>query len=119
MKVVIQKSPVQIPVPDDKIIKEHFGRVSTGNTNFSFAHMVAPPGWGEPFQTPEFDEVTFIISGKKRIETDNEVIDLEKGESVLIKSGTRVRYSNPFEESCEYVSVCIPAFDINTVHREE
>ncbi len=28
--------------------------------------MIAPPGWSEPFQIPEFDEYTYIIKGKKQ-----------------------------------------------------
>jgi hypothetical protein len=27
--------------------------------------MIAPTGLEEPFQTPEFDEYTYIIKGKK------------------------------------------------------
>jgi ethanolamine utilization protein EutQ len=60
----IQTSPFVVPTTDGKIIKEHFGRASDGNSQLSIAHMIAPAGWSEPFQTPEFDEYTFIISGR-------------------------------------------------------
>lgn len=116
---IIQKSPFLVPTTDGKIIKEHFGIPSNQTLEFSLAHMVAPPGWSEPYQTPEFDEVTFIIKGKKQIEVDNQKIILNSGESILIKKGTKVRYSNPFKEEVEYISVCIPAFSIDKVHREE
>jgi mannose-6-phosphate isomerase-like protein (cupin superfamily) len=118
MKYIIQKKPLRIPTNEGKIILEHFGIPSTNTNEFSFAHMIAPPGWDEPFQTPEFDEITFIIRGKKQIEIDDEKIILTENESILIKKGTRVRYSNPFNESVEYVSVCIPAFSIERVNRE-
>ena len=95
------------------------GIASTGDKNLSIAHMIAPPGWSEPFQTPEFDEYTLVSRGKKMFEVDGEQIILESGQSILIKSGTRVRYSNPFDEECEYWSVCLPAFSIEAVHREE
>ena len=62
MKYTIQNSPFIVPTDDGKIIKEHFGKASDGNSDISIAHMVAPPGWSEPFQTPEFDEYTFILS---------------------------------------------------------
>lgn len=118
MKYIIQKNPLRIPTNDEKIILEHFGIPSTSTNEFSFAHMIAPPGWYEPFQTPEFDELTFVIRGKKQIEIDDEKIILKEKESILVKKGTRVRYSNPFDEPVEYVSVCIPAFSIERVNRE-
>jgi quercetin dioxygenase-like cupin family protein len=62
--------------------------------------MVAPPGWGEPFQTPEFDEVTILVRGKKQFEVEGETLILRAGETILIQRGTRVRYSNPFDEPC-------------------
>ncbi len=52
-------------------------------------------------------------------EVDGEEIILAAGETLLVKSGARVKYSNPFEEENEYWSVCVPAFDIATVHRED
>lgn len=118
MKHVIQRNPLKIPTNDGKIILEHFGIPSTNTYEFSFAHMIAPPGWSEPFQTPEFDELTFVIRGRKQIEIDDEKIILKENESILVKKGSRVRYSNPFDESVEYVSVCIPAFSIEKVNRE-
>lgn len=115
---IVQRNPFLVPTTDGKTIKEHFGIPSTQISEFSLAHMIAPAGWNEPFQTPEFDEVTFIIKGKKQIEIDDEKIILNSGESILIKKGTRVRYSNPFNEEVEYISICIPAFSIEKVHRE-
>jgi len=44
---------------------------------------------------------------------------LKKGESIKILKGTRVQYSNPFNKNCEYLSICSPAFSINSVNREE
>jgi mannose-6-phosphate isomerase-like protein (cupin superfamily) len=114
-----QDTPFTVPTTDGKLIEEHFGNATTQNENLSIAHMVAPPGWREPFQNPEFDEYTLVNRGKKLFEVDGEKITLNAGESILIKKGSRVRYSNPFEEPCEYWSVCLPAFSIDKVHREE
>ena len=119
MPYQIQKNPFVVPTNNGKLIEEHVGIASTGDKNLSIAHMIAPPGWSEPFQTPEFDEYTLVSRGKKMFEVDGEQIILESGQSILIKSGTRVRYSNPFDEECEYWSVCLPAFSIEAVHREE
>lgn len=108
-----------MPTTDGKIIKEHHGIATTKNPDISIAHMIAPSGWSEPFQTPEFEEYTFIISGKKQFIIDDEVIILEAGQSIKIEANTRVQYSNPFEEICEYIAICKPAFDFMKAHREE
>ena len=117
-KYHIQKSPFIVPTTDGKCIAEHFGRASDGNTEVSIAHMTAPPGWSEPYQTPAFDEYTFIIAGKKQFIIDGETLVLEAGQSIKISAHTRIQYSNPFTEPCEYLAVCLPAFSIDTVHRE-
>ena len=117
-KYTIQKSPFVVPTTDDKVIEEHFGNATNGNSQISLAHMVAPPGWSEPFQTPEFDEYTYIIKGKKQFIIEDETLVLNAGESIKIDKNTRVQYSNPYEESCEYLAICLPAFSIDLVNRE-
>lgn len=117
-KYTKQTSPFIVPTTDGKLIEEHFGLASDGNSNISVAHMIAPPGWSEPFQTPEFDEVTYVISGKKQFLIDNEIIILNAGESIKIHKNTRVQYSNPFELPCEYIAICTPAFSIEKANRE-
>jgi mannose-6-phosphate isomerase-like protein (cupin superfamily) len=118
-KYTIQKSPFVVPTTDGKLIEEHFGNATDGNKQLSIAHMIAPSGWSEPFQTPEFDEYTYIIKGKKQFIIDGETVALEAGQSIKIESNTRVQYSNPFDEQCEYIAICLPAFSIDMVNREE
>lgn len=118
-KYKIQHTPFVFPTTDGKIIKEHFGRATDGNSQISIAHMIAPAGWSEPFQTPEFEEYTFIISGKKQFIIEDEMIVLEAGQSIKIEKNTRVQYSNPFTVACEYLSICLPAFSVDSVNREE
>ncbi|NLP58470.1 cupin domain-containing protein [Lutibacter sp. B1] len=117
-KYSVQKSPFVVPTTDGKLIEEHFGLASI-NSELSIAHMIAPPHWSEPFQTPEFDEYTYIIKGKKQFIIEGEKVVLEAGQSIKILKGSRIQYSNPFEEECEYISVCYPAFSIDLVNREE
>lgn len=117
-KYKIQKNPFIVPTTDGKLIEEIWGN-STGNTDVSIAHMVAPPNWSEPHQTPEFDEYTYIIKGKKQFEIDGEIVVLEAGESIKINKGAWIRYSNPFSESCEYLAICLPAFSMELVNRED
>jgi len=115
----IQKSPFIVPTTDGKLIEEHFGLATDGNTNISVAHMIAPSGWSEPYQTPDFDEYTYIISGKKQFIIDGETVILEPGQSIKIQKAIRVQYSNPFKEPCEYISICTPAFSVDAVNRED
>lgn len=117
-KYSIQDSPFVVPTTDGKIIKEHYGLATDGNDDISIAHMIAPVGWSEPFQTPEFDEYTFVIKGKKQFIVDDEIIVLDAGQSIKINKNTRVQYSNPFTVVCEYISICRPAFSIDAVNRE-
>lgn len=118
MPYFVQSNPFKVPTTDDKIILEHFGNATTNSESISIAHMIAPPGWSEPFQNPDFDEYTLVSKGKKLFEVDGNQVTVNAGESILIKKGSRVRYSNPYNEPCEYWSVCLPAFSIDTVNRE-
>ncbi|EGV44596.1 cupin domain-containing protein [Bizionia argentinensis JUB59] len=115
----IQNDPFVVPTNDGKVIKEHFGLASDGNPEISIAHMIAPAGWSEPFQTPKFDEYTFIIQGKKQFIIDGEIIILEAGQSIKINKNTRVQYSNPYTEPCIYLAICRPAFSMELVNRED
>lgn len=114
-----QTKPFRIPTTDGKLIEEHFGLASSRTSGFSIAHMVAPPGWSEPHQNPQFDEITIMIRGRKRVEIDGETVEIQAGETLLIEKGARIRYSNPYNEEAEYWSVCMPAFSMALVGREE
>lgn len=116
-KYSIQKKPFIVPTADGKLIEEHFGNASIKGP-ISIARMVAPPHWSEPFQTPDFDEYTIIIKGKKQFKFENETVILTAGESIKIPKGTRIQYSNPFDEAVEYIAVCYPAFSVDLVNRE-
>jgi mannose-6-phosphate isomerase-like protein (cupin superfamily) len=114
-------APTRIPVPGGKVIDEYVGRMATGTEAVSVAHMVAPGGWGEPAQQPEFDEVTVVLRGVVRVEvTDGDAtrtVEVPAGQAVVTKAGERVRYSTG-EEETEYVAVCLPAFSPELVHRD-
>ncbi|HMJ45804.1 MAG TPA: cupin domain-containing protein, partial [Ferruginibacter sp.] len=92
-----QDKPFIVPTSDGKLIEEHTGLASTGESGLSIAHMIAPPGWCEPFQNPGFDEYTLVSRGRKLFEVDGEQVIVSAGQSICIKAGSRVRYSNPYE----------------------
>jgi len=112
-------SGTMIPVPGGKQIKELIGRVHTQTPELSLAHMVAPAGWGEPPQTPEFGELTVVVRGRVRLEVDGDEVIVGAGEAIWTPAGLRVHFSNPFEEESEYYAVCTPAFSPDLAHREE
>ncbi len=109
--------PTRIPVPGGKLIDEYVGRVTSGTAQASVARMRSPAGWTEPAQQPEFDEVTLVLAGVVRVESEDGVLEVRSGEAVLVRAGERVRYSTP--EGAEYVAVCVPAFAPDLAHRAE
>ncbi len=118
MKYRLVTAPTEVPVPGGKRIEEIFGRVNTGTDQFSLAHMVAPPAWSEPAQTPDFGELTVMVRGRLRIEVDGEPVELAAGHALWVEPGVTVRYGNPYDEECEYYAICIPAFSPEAAHRE-
>jgi hypothetical protein len=47
------------------------------------------------------------------------VLDVNAGQAVIVHGGERVEYSTPLEGGAEYIAVCLPAFAMETVHRDE
>jgi mannose-6-phosphate isomerase-like protein (cupin superfamily) len=101
-----------------KVIEEFIGRVNSATTAVSIARMRSPGGWIEPGQTPEFDEYTVVLRGMLRATTKNETLDVRAGQAVVTQRGEWVQYSTPEPEGAEYFAVCVPAFSLETVHRD-
>jgi len=116
---ILSTEPAKIPIPGNKVIEEFIGKMNTGTESVSVARMEAPPGWEEPEHTPEFDEITIMIEGRLRVDTEQETITLSENQTILILKNSTVRYSNPFEETAVYWAVCIPAFSSETVNRRK
>ncbi len=117
MAELIEK-PTRVPVPGGKVIDEYVGRVNTGESAMSVAHMVAPGGWVEPAQRPDFDEVTLVLRGCVRVEHPGGVLDVRAGQAVVARAGERVRYTTPEEGGAEYVAICLPAFSPDLARRD-
>ncbi len=101
-----------------KLIDEYIGRVNSSTAALSVAHMRSPGGWLEPGQTPEFDEFTVLLKGMLRVTYRGGSFDVHAGQAVIAHKGEWVQYSTPLEEGAEYIAVCMPAFSIDTVHRD-
>ncbi len=102
-----------------KLIDEYIGRVNSATDSVSVAHMRSPGGWVEPGQSPEFEEFTLVLRGTLHVESQNGSMEVHAGQAVIAHKGEWVRYSTPHEEGAEYIAVCLPAFSMATVHRDE
>jgi mannose-6-phosphate isomerase-like protein (cupin superfamily) len=101
-----------------KLIDEYIGRVNSKTSATSVAHMRSPGGWIEPGQTPEFDEFTIVLKGMLRVEHKGGALEVRAGQGVIAHAGEWIRYSTPEESGAEYIAVCLPAFSMDTVHRD-
>jgi mannose-6-phosphate isomerase-like protein (cupin superfamily) len=121
--LIAQPTRIQSAGNKPKLIDEYIGRVNSKTSGASVAHMRSPQGWLEPGQTPEFDEFTIVLKGLLRIEYRNangavDSLDVSAGQAVIAHAGEWVRYSTPMEGGAEYIAVCLPAFSMETVHRD-
>ncbi|MGI8949134.1 MAG: cupin domain-containing protein [Ornithinimicrobium sp.] len=116
MAEILDATP--FPVPGGKTIDELVGRVSSGHTNVSVAHMTAEAGWSEPGQVPEFEEITYVIAGSLEVHHDESKLTVPAGQAVLARCREWVRYEAG-DEGAEYLAICVPAFDAHAAHREE
>jgi quercetin dioxygenase-like cupin family protein len=116
--LLAQPTRVEAAGNKPKLIDEYVGRVNSGNTGLSIAHMRSPGGWVEPGQTPEFDEYTIVLAGLLRVEHRAGVIEVAAGQAVVVERGEWVRYSTPQDEGADYIAVCVPAFSLAAAHRD-
>lgn len=115
------KEPFIVPAAGNKPkrIEEYAGRLATGHRTVSVARMKSPAGWQEPGQRPQFEEITVVLAGMLRVETESGALEVEAGQAVIAAPGEWVRYSSPGAAGAEYVAICLPAFSPDTVHRDD
>jgi len=101
-----------------KIIREFFGRVNSGTSEVSIAHMKSPEGWIEPGQKPQFNEYTLVLKGRLKVTTIDGELEISEGQAIMTGKEEWVQYSTPWAGGAEYVAVCLPAFSPDLVHRD-
>jgi len=116
--LIPQPTRIQATGNKPKLIDEYIGRVNSKTSAASVAHMRSPQGWLEPGQTPEFEEFTIVLKGTLRVEHKGGSLDVQAGQAVVAHAGEWIRYSTPYEDGAEYIAVCLPAFSMETVHRD-
>lgn len=118
-QLIASPAVVQAAGNKPKEIREYIGRVSTGTTGVSVAHMTSPTGWIEPGQRPEFTEYTLVLKGTLHVEHElGEPMDVRAGQAIVTMPGEWVRYSTLEEDGAEYIAVCLPAFSPDIVLRD-
>ena len=116
----IVSQPTRVPCVGNKpkLIDEYIGRVNSQTSGVSVAHMRSPEGWTEPGQTPEFDEFTIVLRGSVRVRHAGGELEVKAGQAVVAHRGEWIQYSTPDAGGAEYIAVCLPAFSLETVHRD-
>jgi mannose-6-phosphate isomerase-like protein (cupin superfamily) len=115
---ILQPTLIEAAGNIPKVIEEFIGRVNSDTEGVSIGRMRSPQGWEEPGQTPDFDEYTVVLAGSLRIETRDGAIEVTAGQAYVARMGAWVRYSSPMPAGAEYISVCLPAFSPELVHRD-
>ena len=118
MKLIDSPSVIEACGTKPKVIQEFVGMVNSGTSEVSIAKMKSPQSWEEPGQTPEFDEYTLVLKGILCVKTKEGRLEIEKGQAIIAGKGEWVQYSTPYEGGAEYISVCLPAFTPQSVHRD-
>ena len=119
VRLIDQPTVIEAAGNKPKRIEEFIGQVNSNTKEVSIARMSSPPGWLEPGQVPEFSEYTVVLDGMLQVETKKRVYSVRAGQAIIVYAGEWVQYSTPSEEGAEYIAVCLPAFSMDTVHREE
>jgi ethanolamine utilization protein EutQ len=117
--LIAQPTRIQSAGNKPKLIDEYIGRVNSQTSAASVAHMRSPAGWLEPGQTPAFDEFTIVLKGILHVEHRNGSLEVAAGQGIIAHAGEWIRYSTPHEGGAEYIAVCLPAFSMETVHRDQ
>jgi mannose-6-phosphate isomerase-like protein (cupin superfamily) len=117
--LIPQATRIQAAGNKPKLVDEYIGRVNSKTSVASIAHMRSPQGWVEPGQTPEFDEFTVVLKGLLQVDHKDGTLVVHAGQAVVSRAGEWVRYSTPADGGAEYIAVCLPAFSMETVHRDQ
>jgi len=59
-----------------------------------------------------------VLKGQLDVETHDTMHQVAFGQAIIVNAGEWVRYSTPGAEGAEYIAVCVPAFSLQTVHRD-
>ena len=119
IKFIKNATVIQAAGSPPKKIEEVVGRVNSQTDAVSIARMQSPSGWLEPGQVGQFDEYSVVLRGTLHLKFREGELDVHAGQAVLVSKGEWVQYSTPSPEGAEYIAVCLPAFSLERVSRDE
>jgi len=90
-KIIHEPTRIEAAGNKPKLIDEYIGRVNSGDSGVSIAHMRSPGGWVEPGQTPEFDEYTVVLKGLLRVAHREGSVDVRAGQAIVVQKGEWVQ----------------------------
>ena len=117
-KLIDSPSIIESVGTKPKVIRENIGKVNSNTEKLSIAHMSSPKGWSEPGQKPEFYEYTLVLKGELTVHTKDEIFNVKPGQAIIAYPNEWVKYGIKLADT-DYVAICLPAFSIDIVHRDE
>ena len=121
LRLIEHPTRFPVPVDQDLVIDEYIGASNTGTSSVSIARLRSGEGWSEPAQRPEFDEYTLVLNGELHIENVDAgtTLVVKTNQAVIVPKGVKIRYSTPSTDGADYIAVCLPAFTMEAVHRDD
>ena len=62
-------------------IEEYVARVNSGHASVSVARVVAPGGWQESGQRPDFEEILIVLRGALRVDSESGTLNVRAGQA--------------------------------------
>jgi hypothetical protein len=118
-KLIGSPTPIATVGNLPKFSDEYVGLVNTGDAKLSITLMHSPPRWEGIGRTADFHEFKVVFKGMLRVTSPDGDIDVEAGQAVHVEPGEWVRLSTPSADGAEYVTVCMPAFSLAALARDE
>jgi mannose-6-phosphate isomerase-like protein (cupin superfamily) len=118
-KLIASPTPISCVGNMTKIADEFVGMVNTSESKISITLVRSPAGWEGVGQYADYHEYRVVHKGLLRVEHAEGTVDVEAGQGLDIEAGEWVRFSTPGETGAEYFTVCLPAFTLARVHRDE
>ena len=118
-KLIASPTPIASVGNVTKFANEFVGLVNTGDAKISITHVQSPAGWMGIGQYSDYREYRLVLDGVLHVEHLDGAFDMQANQCLDIEPGEWVRYSTPDAAGADYVTVCIPAFSLADVHRDE
>ncbi|MGO9951072.1 MAG: cupin domain-containing protein [Dissulfurispiraceae bacterium] len=88
----------------------------TPTDNMAIARVEVEPGSNQQPHHHVPEQVYIIISGNGRIQVGSEIADVQTGDLLYIPSSMEHAVENAGSEKLIYISVTVPAFDIEALY---